>query len=143
MRSHRRNAQARTRVEADRIGQRHGLVRRNRRVLRGGAERAAQVGLVDPDALADARRIDAVAHGVDDSRAVLVRDHDGKRHLLDAQSAAALGVRRIDRRDVDAHAHLAGAGRGERPLADAKHLPGGPLAFVECSFHVERASMRG
>ena len=133
---HRRNAHAGPGLEGSVLGQAHRLVLGHDRVLRGCPPEAAERGLVNPDPLADARTRHARADRVDDAGAILMRDHEGKRHHgIAAVPATLLGVRRIDGRTMDPHPHFARGRLGCRAFAHGQHFACGSLALIPGGFH--------
>ena len=86
-------------------------------VLLGGAAGRAQVGrLPDPHPETEQRRLDALADGVDDPGAVLVRDLRRVDGGTRPGAATRLPVGRVDAGAVDPDPHLARPGIGHRPL---------------------------
>jgi len=111
VRGHPGDAEAGPGLEARALWKRDCILRRDGDVLRGGAEGAAALRLVDPDALAHSCLRYARTHLVDHTRAVLMRDHARKRHFHVAVPAATqFRVGRIDSGKTQLDAHLARRG---------------------------------
>lgn len=113
------DAQARAEFVVEVVGQGDGLVVGHDGVLGGGAEGAVGLGPVHPHPLPHAPGVDSIAHGVDDSGRVAVRDHPRVRHGRTEPAAPLLGVAGVDARDGDADADLAGARGGVGQFTDA------------------------
>jgi len=123
VRGQRRNAETRADVEREVVGQPHRLTLGQNDVLLRSPVRPLPRHLPEPDALPDARRIDAVADGVDRAGSILIRHDLGKRELPAAAAATArLPVGGIDARDVHGDANLARPRIWNGPLDQAKHL---------------------
>lgn len=129
------DAEARAQLVTEVVGQECGLVVGYDGVLGGGAEGAVGLGAVYPDPLSHAVDVDPVAHRVDDSRGVAVRDHPREGHGRAEPAAPFLGVAGVDARDGDADADLAGAGDGIREFTDVQDIGGGALVVVPGSKH--------
>ena len=92
VRGHRGDAEARGDVEADAVGQAHDAVGGHDGELLGGAGGALVGGEEQPDAVADSQPVDALADGVDDAGAVLVRHHLPERQGRPAAARAFQSV---------------------------------------------------
>ena len=117
-----RDAEAGTDVERRRVRQRDGLAGRQHEGLLGCAVAAPPRGLPHPHPLADARRIDSVADGVDDAGTVLVRHPLGERPRRSRPAEAGLPVGGVDAGHVDPNPHLARSGIGLRPVDQRQDL---------------------
>ena len=131
-RGQRRDAEAGAGIERRVVRQRHRLDRRQGDVFRRRAEGALPLAVPDPDPLADAAAIDALAHRLDRAGAVAVRDDAREGHGPGA--APGLPVGRVDARGGDADQHLARAGGGGGQLAMGQDL-GPAVAVVPDGFH--------
>src|SRR5262249_46766899 len=103
-------------------------------VLGGGAEGAPPLAVPYEDPLA-APCAHARPDRVDLAGAVTVRNDERRAQGAPRAAAAHLPVRGIHTRGVQAHPHLARAGRGCRLLADLEHLFRGTLFAIERSAH--------
>ena len=116
--------------------QAHRLFRRQHDPFRGGAEGAPPLAVPNPNPLADTRRGNAFAHGVDLARAVAVWN-DAREGDLARQAGPALDVGRIDAGGAQAHAHLTRPRLRRLHVGDAQHLACGSVRFVIGSAHQE------
>jgi hypothetical protein len=130
-----RYAQAGTGLVRDRIGQCHRLLLRQTDPLAGGTVRPTPGRIPQPDSLTEPVGRHAMAHLVDDTHAVAVRDDARKRHAASAQAMPGLHIRRVDARPKQTHAHLARFGNRLRQLGQLQDLAGTALTFVVGGFH--------
>jgi hypothetical protein len=86
----------------------------------------------DPHALADPVFGDLLAHCIDDTHAVAVRNDPWKGQHGAANAGARLDVRGIDARPLDAHAHLAGRGVRVGQLGELQDFGRRSGAIVVC-----------
>jgi hypothetical protein len=126
--------------EVDVRRKRHRLAGRKGDRLGGGTGRATHRGVIDPDALADALRVDAGADRVDDAGAVVTGHLVIEREHAPAEAGARLDVRRVDARGREAHAHLAGLRPGQREVDDFQHVAGAAGAPVDRGLHAGAAT---
>ena len=94
----------------------------NHHIFGRGAETATVLGLIDPDLLADAGRIHAFAHRLDDAGAVRMRNDISVVQQMRERPHAFLDVGRVHPARRDLHAHLALTGLGHRRLAQDQRL---------------------
>lgn len=124
------NAQARPEFVAQVLGQRHRQILGYDGVLGGGAEGPVGLGAVHPHPPTDPACVDTVAHRVDDTGRVTVRDHPGIGHGRAEPATPFLGVAGIDTRHGHPDADLAGTGLRIGQFTDPKHLDSGTLSLV-------------
>src|SRR5699024_12569637 len=129
-RGHRGHAEVRAEIVGSLVGQRYGLVLVHHGPFGGGYPLLALRGEPEPHALPDTVGIDSLAHRVDRSGAVLVRNLE----LVDrarGRAVAGFHVRGVEPGHRDVHAHLTRARFGSCRLGHTQHVAGGAVRLVQ------------
>jgi len=117
----------------DAFGQGNRLVRRHAGELGCRPVRATGGGVVDPHALAEARRVDAGPNRVDVAGPVLVRNLSKGRQRR--ASRAHFRIRRVHSRHADTDSDLPGSRNWVREFDDFQHTSGWTTLMVDGGLH--------